>query len=58
MQKFRLSSIVFETPGVWSENFKTLTSSNYRSIFFSETSHTFPTYQSLQNDMRDFFHFV
>ena len=29
IQKFRQSSIVFEKPGVFSENLKNLTSSNY-----------------------------
>ena len=29
IQKFRQSSIVFEKPGILSENLKTLTSSNY-----------------------------
>ena len=30
IQKFRQSSIVFEKPGILSENLKTLTSSNYQ----------------------------
>ena len=29
IQKFRQSSIVFEKPGIFSENLKTLMSSNY-----------------------------
>ena len=29
----------------------------YSSIFFAETSHTFPTYQCLQKGVRDFFLF-
>ena len=29
IQKFRQSSIIFEKPCIWSENLKTLTSSNY-----------------------------
>ena len=43
-QKFKQSSIVFEKPGILSQNFKTLTSSNYptSSIFFAETLHTLP----------------
>ena len=43
-QKFKQSSIVFEKPVILSENFKTLTSSNYHtsSIFFAETLHTLP----------------
>ena len=42
-QKFRQSSIVFEKPGILSENLKTLTSFNYPTVqyFFAETSHTF-----------------
>ena len=59
IQKFRQSSIVSEKPGILSENLKTLTSSNYPTVqyFFAETSHTFPTYQSLQKGMRDNFYF-
>ena len=32
IQKFRQSSIVFEKPGIFSENLKTLTSSNYPAV--------------------------
>ena len=32
IQKFRESSIVFEKPGILSENLKTLTSSNYPTV--------------------------
>ena len=32
IQKFRQSSIVFDKPGIFSENLKTLTSSNYATI--------------------------
>ena len=32
IQKFRLSSIVFEKPGIFSANLKTLTSSNYPTV--------------------------
>ena len=32
IQKFRQSSIFFEKPGIWSENLKTLTSSNYPTV--------------------------
>ena len=32
IQKFRLSSIVFEKPGILCENLKTLTSSNYPTV--------------------------
>ena len=60
IQKFRQSSIVFEKPGILSENLKTLTSSNYPKVqyFFAETSDTFPTYQCLQKDVWDFFYFA
>ena len=47
IQKFRQSSLVFEKPGYffWKfENFDEL-QLPYNSIFFVETSHTFPTYQ-------------
>ena len=33
IQKFRQNSIVFEKPGIWSENLKILTSSNYVEFF-------------------------
>ena len=60
IQKFRQSSIVFEKPGILSENLKTLTSSNYSysSIFFAETSQTFSTYQCLQKGVWDFLSFI
>ena len=32
IQKFRQSSIIFEKPGILSENLKTLTSSNYPTV--------------------------
>ena len=32
IQKFRQSSIVFEKPGILSQNLKTLTSSNYHTV--------------------------
>ena len=32
IQKFRQSSIVFEKPGILSENLETLTSSNYPAV--------------------------
>ena len=52
IQKFRQSSIVFEKPGILSENLKTLTSSNYPTVqnFFSETLPTFSTYHCLKKD--------
>ena len=45
-QIFRQSSIVFEKPGILSENLKILMSSNYPTVqyLFAETSHTFSTY--------------
>ena len=57
IQKFRQRSIVFEKPGILSENLGTLTSSNYPTIqyFFAETSHTFSTYQCLHKGVWDFF---
>ena len=60
IQKFRQSSIVFEKPGILSENLKILTSSNYPTVqyFFAETSHTFSTYQCLQKGVWDFLIFT
>ena len=54
VQKFRQSSIVFEKPGILSENLKTLTSSNYPT---SQTSHTFSAYHSLKKGVWGFFLF-
>ena len=54
LQKFRQSSIVFEKPGILSENFDELQLS-YSLIFFAETSHTFSVYQCLQKSVWDFF---
>ena len=60
MQKFRQRSIVFEKPGILSENVKKLGELQlpYSSIFFAETSHTFPTYQCLQKSVWDFLNFI
>ena len=60
IQIFRQSSIVFEKPGILSENLKTLTSSNYPTVqyFLAETSHTFSTYQCLQKGVWYFFYFI
>ena len=60
IQKFRQSSIVFEKPGILSENLKTLTSSNYPTVqyFFAETSHTFSIHQCLQKRVGDFLNFI
>ena len=57
IQKFRQSSIVFEKPGILSENLKDLTISNYHTVqfFLTETLHTFSTYQCLQKDLCGFF---
>ena len=57
IQKFGQSSIVFEKPGILSENLKSW-KLPYSSIFFAETSHTFTTYQCLQKSAWDFFYFV
>ena len=56
VQKFRQSSIVFEKPGILSENLETdELQLPYRSIFFVETSHTVSTYQCLQKGVWEFF---
>ena len=57
IQKFRQSSIVFEKPGILSENLKTFDELPlpYSSIFFAETLHAFSTYQFLQKCFWDFF---
>ena len=47
MQKFRQGSVVFEKPGILSEELGTLTSSNYL-IIFAEILYMFPTYQCVQ----------
>ena len=59
VQKFRQSSTGFEKPGISLkfENFDELQLS-YSSIFFAETSHTFSTYQYLQNGLWDFFNLI
>ena len=43
IQKFRQSSIVFEKPGILSENLKTLTSSKYHTVqyFLLNFAHVF-----------------
>ena len=48
IQKFRQSSIVFEKPGILSENLKTLMSSNYPAVHFAETLRTVSTYHCLK----------
>ena len=57
IQKFRQNSIVFEKPGILSENFENFDELQlpYSSIFFAETLRTFLTYQSLQKSVWDFF---
>ena len=57
LQKFRQGPIVFEKPGIVSENLKNLTSSNYPTVF-AETSHTFSTYHCLKKGAWDFFCFI
>ena len=59
IQKFSQSSIVFEKPGILSENLKILTSFNYPTVqyFFIETLHLFSTYECLQKGVCDFFYF-
>ena len=54
VQKFRQNSIVFEKPGILSENFDEPQLS-YSSIFFAETSNRFYTHQCLQKVVWDFF---
>ena len=51
IQKFRQSSIVFEKPGILSENVKTLTNSNYPTVQYF----LFSTYQYLQKCVGGFF---
>ena len=53
IQKFRQSSIVLETPGIffWKFENSDKLQLSYNSIFFAETSHTFSTYQSLRKGM-------
>ena len=60
IQKFSQIFIIFEKPGILSENLKILTTSNYPTLhyFLLKTSHTFPTYQYLQKGVWDFFYFV
>ena len=53
IQKFRQISIVFEKPGILSENLKTdELQLAHSSIFFAETSRTFPIYQCLKKGVR------
>ena len=56
MRKFRQNSIVFEKPGILSENlnFDKLQLS-CSLIFFAEISHTFSTYHCLKKGGWDFF---
>ena len=58
IQKFGQSSITFEKPGILSENFKTLMSSNYPVVQYFLLKHTFPNYQCLQEGVQDFLNFV
>ena len=54
--KFRQNSTITVTSGYLSEKSKTLTSSNYQSIFFADILHTSPTSQCLQKGVWDFFY--
>ena len=58
IKKCRQSSIVFEKPGILSENLKTLTSSNYSTVqyFCWNFAHIF-SYHCLQKGVRYFFLF-
>ena len=56
IQNFRQTSIVFEKPGILSENFDKLQLS-YSSIFFAETLLTFSTYHCLKKGVWNFFKF-
>ena len=59
IQKFRQSSIVFEKPGILSENVNCdELQLSYKSIFFAETSHTFSTYHCLKKGEWDLFNFI
>ena len=60
IQKFRQSSIVFEKPGILSENLKTLMSSNYPTVqyFFAEILHTFLLTNVYKRMCRIFFYFI
>ena len=55
--KFRQNSTITVTSGYFPEKSKTLTSSNYQSIFFADILHTSPTSQCLQKGVWDFFKF-
>ena len=56
IQKFGQSSIVFQKPGVVSENLKTLTSSNYPAVqYFLLKLRMFSSSQCLQKGVWDFF---
>ena len=58
IQKFRLSSIVFEKPGILSENLKILTSSNYPAIhYFLLKLRTRFQLANVYKRVRDFFFF-
>ena len=56
IQKFRQNSIVFEKPGILSENLKTLTSSNYPAVqYFLLKLRTRFLLTNVQKGVRDFF---
>ena len=55
-QKFRQSSIVFEKPGILSENLKT---DKFQLVqYFWLKLHMFPTYRCLQKSVWDYFYYV
>ena len=56
IQKFRKSSIVFEKPGILSEDLKNFDKLQLpcTSIIFAETLHTFSNYQCLEKGVWDF----
>ena len=59
IQKFRQSSIVFEKPGILSENLKTLTSSNYPTVqYFLLKLRARFLLTNAYKILRDFFYFI
>ena len=59
IQKFRQSSIVFEKPGISSENLKTLTSSNYPTVkYFSLKLRTRLLLTNVYKNVCGIFYFV
>ena len=58
--KFTQSSFISEKLGYFSEQLGSsgAPTTIWNLIFFVEILHTFPSYQCLQNGVRDFFYFV